>query len=144
MPSFPGLQEPLSDGVVSVRPSAERDIPEVLIAYQDDPGLPARLGEDRAPSGAALGRRSERAQENLEAGRCTTFTVVEMGRDVCRGEVRVDDVDWADGRAAVRVWVVPGLRGQGVGKRAHALVCRWLRAECGLTGECGGLGRAGG
>ena len=36
MASFPDLQVPLSDGGVSVRMSAERDIPEILIAYQDD------------------------------------------------------------------------------------------------------------
>ena len=59
MPSFPGLEQPLTDGVVSVRLSAERDIPEVLIAYQDDRGLHLALGEDRPPSGAALGRRAD-------------------------------------------------------------------------------------
>jgi RimJ/RimL family protein N-acetyltransferase len=136
MPSFPGLEQPLSDGVVSVRRSAERDIPEVLIAYQDDRGLHLALGEDRPPSGAALGRRAELAELDLLEGRAMTFTVLRAGSDICRGEVRVSDVDWERRRADLRVWVAPAIRRQGIGSAAHALVREWLRRECGLAGEC--------
>jgi RimJ/RimL family protein N-acetyltransferase len=136
MPSFPGLEQPLTDGVVSVRLSAERDIPEVLIAYQDDRGLHLALGEDRPPSGAALGRRAELAELDLLEGRAVTFTVLRADSDTCRGEVRVSGVDWERRRADLTVWVAPALRRQGVGGAAHNLVRDWLRQECGLTGEC--------
>src|SRR6516225_8543725 len=46
MPPIPEFHEPLSDGQVVLRLAAERDIPEILIAYQDDPQLHVRLGED--------------------------------------------------------------------------------------------------
>jgi RimJ/RimL family protein N-acetyltransferase len=136
MPSFPSLQAPLSDGVVAVRPSAERDIPEILIAYQDDRRLHQALGEDRPPTGAALGSRAERAPDELEAGRLLTLTILQQGSDVCRGEVRVAGVDWDNRRAVMRVWIAPSLRGQGLARRAQALASRWLSDQCGLDPVC--------
>jgi RimJ/RimL family protein N-acetyltransferase len=136
MASFPDLEVPLTDGVVSVRLSAERDIPEILIAYQDDSSLPDSLGEARPPSGAMLGQRSEQAADDLLSGRRATFTILEAGSDTCRGEVRVGDIDWEDHRAALLVWVAPQRRGCGVGRRAHDLVRRWLADTCGLAGDC--------
>ena len=138
MPSFPRLDAPLSDCVVALRPSAERDIPEILIAYQDDRGLHRALGEDRPPSGAALGSRAERATDELRAGRVLTLTVLEQGSDVCRGEVRIADVDWEARRAVLRVWITPDLRGQGFAGRAHALASAWCSRECGLDLICAG------
>src|SRR6516164_7166506 len=55
MSPFPRLADPLTDGQVVLRDYAERDIPEILIAYQDDPRLHQRLGQNRPPSGAELG-----------------------------------------------------------------------------------------
>jgi RimJ/RimL family protein N-acetyltransferase len=136
MPSFPVSPEPLTDGVVSLRRSAERDIPEVLIAYQDDPGLHRSLGEPRPPSGAILGRRAELARHELDEGRAITFTIVLAGSDICQGEVRVAEADWAGGHAVLRVWVAPQLRGRGLGRRAHALARAWLQQACGLSGVC--------
>ncbi len=136
MPSFPSLDAPLSDGVVALRRSTERDIPEILIAYQDDRQLHDTLGEDRPPSGAVLGSRAERATDELRAGRLLTLTVLQEGSDVCRGEVRIADVDWENRRAVLRVWITPALRGQGLARRAHALVSHWLSRESGLDAVC--------
>ena len=136
MPSFPAAPEPLTDGVVMLRLSAERDIPEVLIAYQDDPTLHQALGEDRPPSGAILGRRVERAQDELARGGSLTFTIVQSGSDTCRGEVRVTETDWPGGQAVLLIWVAPQLRGRGLAGRAHALARDWLARACGLTAVC--------
>ncbi|MFL5824784.1 MAG: GNAT family N-acetyltransferase [Solirubrobacteraceae bacterium] len=136
MPFLPLLEEPLSDGVVTLRASAERDIPEVLIAYQDDPELHGALGEQRPPSGAALGRRAERAEDDRLAGLAITLAILESGSDLCRGEVRVDEVDWGSRTAALRVWVAPQARGQGLGRRAHELVREWLGERCHLEVRC--------
>ena len=54
MPRIPAPTEPLTNEHVIVRLSAERDLPEILIAYQDDPQLHVMLGEQRPPSGAQL------------------------------------------------------------------------------------------
>lgn len=138
MPPFPSMEAPLSDGVVVLRPSAERDIPEILIAYQDDCRLHRALGEDRPPTGAGLGSRVERAPDELRAGRLLTLTILQEGSDVCCGEVRFVEADWENRRAVVRVWVAPAVRGQGLARRAHVLASRWLSDACGLDAVCPG------
>ena len=132
MPSFPELREPLTDSVVSVRFAAERDIPEVLIAYQDDPALHLRMGQARPPSGAELGRRAERAEADRVAGRRLALTLVEPGEDTCRGQIYVYQVDWDHARADLAVWVAPQVRGRGLGARALGLVAPWLLRTSGL------------
>lgn len=138
MPSFPAPDAPLTDGVVTLRLSAERDIPEVLIAYQDDPGLVAAMGEHRPPTGAALGSRSERAAETMAAGHAIVFSILEAGSDLCLGEVRVSVVDWHDGLARLTVWLAPASRGRGLASRAVGLASDWLQRRCGLSPTCQG------
>ncbi len=132
MPSFPSPPVPFSDGVVALRLSAERDIPEVLIAYQDDPQLHLRLGQERPPSGAELGRRTELAAAQREAGESLVLTILEHGADICRGQLGVHEVDWENRRAELAVWVAPHYRGRGTARRALALAGRWLLTDCGL------------
>jgi RimJ/RimL family protein N-acetyltransferase len=132
MPSFPELRAPLTDGPVAVRFSAERDIPEVLIAHQDDPELHLRMGEERPPSGAELGRRAERAEADRVIGQGLTLTILEQGEDTCRGQLHVDHVDWDNSRAELGIWVAPARRGHGLARRALALTATWLLRECGF------------
>lgn len=132
MPWFPELVAPLSDGRVTVRLAAERDIPEVLIAYQDDPDLHRRMAEERPPSGAELGRRAERAETERRGGRGLTLTVLQAGDDICRGQIYVHQVDWENLQAELGMWISPGWRGQGMGRRSLVLVGAWLLRECGL------------
>jgi RimJ/RimL family protein N-acetyltransferase len=132
MPPLPNLEHPLSDGDVLVRLAAERDIPEVLIAYQDDPQLHLRMGLERPPSGAELGRLAERAEADRAAGRAMTLTIVTSGSDVCAGQVNVHQVDSEHARAELGVWVAPQARGRGLASRALRLVAIWLLREAGL------------
>jgi RimJ/RimL family protein N-acetyltransferase len=132
MPALPDLDQPLHDGRVALRFGSERDIPEILIAHQDDPELHARLREPRPPSGAELGRRAERAPAERAAGARATLTILESGSDVCRGQIDVCELDWDHQRAELQIWVVPQSRRTGLGHRALALVGRWLLDECGL------------
>jgi RimJ/RimL family protein N-acetyltransferase len=115
MHSFPDLVRPLRSERVTLRFESERDIPEVLIAHQDDPTLHARLGLHRPPSGAELGGRIERAAGERAAGNAVRFTILEPGSDVCRGQLDVHRVDWDDLRAEAGIWVAPGFRGRGGG-----------------------------
>jgi RimJ/RimL family protein N-acetyltransferase len=132
MPALPEPQEPLTDGVVSLRLYAERDIPEILIAYQDDPQLHLRLGEDRPPTGAQLGRQSEEAARKLAEGAGVSLTISESGSDVCRGQVNVQHINWEHARAEVGLWLAPQVRRRGLGAPALRLAAGWLLAACGL------------
>jgi ribosomal-protein-alanine N-acetyltransferase len=132
MPAIPELPEPLSDGTVSLRFSAERDIPEVLIAYQDDPTLHLRLGEERPPSGAQLGSRFERAAVDRAAGVRAALAVLEPGSDRCRGDLLVYQFDWNHLRAELGLWLAPQVRGRGYATHALRLAADWLFSACGL------------
>ncbi len=132
MASFPDLEVPLSDGGVSLRMATERDIPEVLIAYQDDPRLHLLMGTPRPPSGAELGRRAERAQDDRLAGRAISLTILEDEDDTCVGQIDVHHVEWEHARAELGVWVAPAHRGRGVARRALRLAGPWLLVEAGL------------
>lgn len=132
MPAIPELNESLSDDLLSLRLSAERDIPEILIAYQDDPDLHRRMGEEKPPSGAELGRREERAADERAAGSTLTFTILECRSDVCRGQIYVHHIDWENRRAELGIWLAPQVRGRGWARAALALACRWLFESCGF------------
>lgn len=133
MPAIPELTEPLSDGHASVRLAAERDIPEVLIAHQEDRRLAAALGLERPPSGAQLGRAMEEAPAHRTAGSEVTFTILEPGSDECRGQIHAERFDWEHAHADVGVWVTPGARRRGLGSHALALAADWLIETCELV-----------
>ena len=62
MPSIPEPPDRIGDELIELRPIAEWDIPEVLIAHQDDRELHRRLGLSKPPTGAQLGSEVERAE----------------------------------------------------------------------------------
>jgi RimJ/RimL family protein N-acetyltransferase len=132
MPSFPDLSEPLSGSAAALRPVAERDIPEVLIAHQDDPRLYERMGLERPPSGAELGRRIEGEPAERATGTGVWLTIVAVDGDECCGQLDVHDVDWDHRRADVGIWVAPRQRGRGMAADALRLAGRWLLETSGL------------
>jgi RimJ/RimL family protein N-acetyltransferase len=133
MSSFPRLADPLIDGGVALRDYEQRDIPEILIAYQDDPRLHLLSGEHRPPSGAELGSRAEREASARDAGERATLTVLEPGDDTFRGQVRVENVDWDHRRAELTIWLAPQARGRGLGRGALRLSGEWLLETCELA-----------
>jgi ribosomal-protein-alanine N-acetyltransferase len=132
MPSIPHLIEPLSDGRVRVRDAADRDIPEILIAYQDDPDLHVRLGEERPPSGAELGRLADAERDERAAGVRAALTILTGSDDVCRGQIYVHQIGWEDRRADLGMWVALEHRGRGLAGAALRLVAPWLLRHAGL------------
>lgn len=133
MPEIPELSDPLSDGQVSIRAAAERDIPEILIAYQEDPLLAAALGLGGPPSGAQLGRAMEEAPARRAAGAGVTLTILEAGSDDCRGQIQAERFDWEHAHADLWIWVTPHARGRGLGRHALVLAARWLIDACALV-----------
>jgi RimJ/RimL family protein N-acetyltransferase len=132
MSAIPTPSGPLSDGQVELRLAAERDIPEVLIAFQDDPAMYLRLGMEKPPSGAQLGSRSEAREARREAGEAVEFTVLEPGLDVCRGQVYATGFDWRHRRAEIGIWLAPQVRRRGWAARVLRLVAEWLISACGI------------
>ena len=126
MPSLPFLEDPIADQGVALRDTAERDIPEILIAHQDDPELYIRLGLPRPPSGAELGRQIEEAAGERRRGIRARLTIVEASSDEFRGGIVVHSPDWENARAELGVWVVPAARGEGLARAALRLVAGWL------------------
>jgi RimJ/RimL family protein N-acetyltransferase len=132
MPTIPQPPERSGDQLVELREIAEWDIPEVLIAHQDDRDLYRRLGLQKPPTGAQLGSEVDHAEAERLAGSSVKLTIVEPGANDCRGRVEVDDFDWEQGSARVRVWAAPQVRGRGYEQRAAELVSEWLRSGVGL------------
>src|SRR5437660_11379240 len=125
MAAIPELAQPLSDGIVSLRPYAERDIPEILIAYQDDPELHLRLGQEKPPSGAQLGHRAEIETEERAAGVHATLTILEPGADTCRGQVNIHQIDWDHALAELGLRVAPQVRRRRAGPSALRRAPGW-------------------
>ncbi|MBO0768241.1 MAG: hypothetical protein J2O48_06105, partial [Solirubrobacterales bacterium] len=132
MATVPALAEPLSDGVITLRRISDWDIPDILIAFQDDPEMAAGLGLARAPSGADLGSEVERSDASWEAGR-PQLTLTRAGSDDCIGRLEIDLA-----ARACQIWVSPGQRGRGYARRALALAGDWLGAGAGCQQlQCG-------
>ncbi len=132
MPTIPQPPDRLGDELVELREIAAWDIPEVLIAHQDDPDLHRRLGRAKAPTGAELGREVEQAERERLSGSSVKLAIVEPGGNDCRGRVEVDEIDWARGAATLRVWSAPQVRGRAYEQHAAAIASEWLRAGVGL------------
>jgi RimJ/RimL family protein N-acetyltransferase len=123
---------PLTDGHVTLRLAAERDIPEVLIAHQDDAELHVRRGLPKPPSGADLGRAMEAAPAHRAQGISETLTIIEPGDDECLGQIYIHEIEWQHLRAELGIWLAPKARGRGLGERALRLTASWLIDAWGL------------
>lgn len=132
MPPIPPPPERIVGESIELRAIAEWDIPEVLIAHQDDRELHRWLAMPKPPSGAELGREVEQAEAQRLSGASIKLTIVEPGRNDCLGRVEVSGIDWEQSTADVRVWVAPRWRGRGYERRAAELAGEWLRAGAGL------------
>ena len=132
MPPIPEPPSRLSDELIELRAIAEWDIPDVLIAYQDDRSLHSALGQERSPTGAQLGSQIERSEALRQAGEAISLTLVEPGRNDCRGRIDVFAFDWERKRAELTVWVAPDFRGRAFADQALALAIAWLKRDVGL------------
>ncbi len=128
MAPIPALESPLSDDLVAIRDAAERDIPEILIAYQDDPSMHVWFGAERPPSGAELGRQMEREAELRASGVRATWAILEPGSDVYRGQVNLHHIDSEHARGELGIWLAPQVRGRGLARNALRLISGWLFA----------------
>jgi RimJ/RimL family protein N-acetyltransferase len=132
MAGLPLLTTALESEALRLRDFAERDIPEILIAYEDDPEMHRRLLQERPPSGAQLGRLAETEVADRAAGSRATLTILDPAGDLCLGQVAVHHLDREHARAELSLWVAPQARRRGLGCGALRLADRWLLDGCGI------------
>jgi RimJ/RimL family protein N-acetyltransferase len=126
MPAIPEPPERLGDEVIELRAITEWDIPDTLIAFEDDRQLHTRIGWAKPPTGAQLGREIEAVLGERLAGNAVRFTIVERGGRDWRGRVTLRGFDWEQASALLEVFLAPGARARGYEQRAVELASRWL------------------
>jgi RimJ/RimL family protein N-acetyltransferase len=126
MPSIPQPPERLGDDLIELREIAEWDIPDTLIAFEDDRELHRRIGWRKPPTGAQLGMEVEHELEERLAGNALRLTLVERGGRDWRGRLTLYGFDWGEASASLQVFMAPAARGRGYEQRAVGLVSRWL------------------
>jgi RimJ/RimL family protein N-acetyltransferase len=111
---------PLTDGVVTLRPPDERDLPAIEQGIAD-PEVVRWIGPTEDPAGETLDLDRSRWTEGTGA----TFSI--CANDDCVGQVWVDL--GGSGRGEVGYWLLPEARGKGLATRSVRLISRWaLRA----------------
>jgi RimJ/RimL family protein N-acetyltransferase len=115
---------PLSDGVVSLRPPREDDLPATERGIVD-PDVVRYIG----PSDSA-GEVLDRNRSRWAEGSGATFSIVEQD-DACLGHVWLNLRD--DDRASVGYWLLPEARGNGFAVRSVRLISGWAFRDLGLA-----------
>jgi RimJ/RimL family protein N-acetyltransferase len=126
------IPDGLADERIALRAIAERDIPDILNAHEQDAGLARLIGMARPPSAAELGRAIDHAPADLHAGARVELTITRTGEDDLRGVVVLHSIAWERGTAAVGIWVAPWARRRGLGLRALRLASDWAFSGLGL------------
>lgn len=129
---LPLPEPPLTDGIVTLRPLLDADMPEVA-AWGQDPllvrwsGVPVDQTADRA---RAFFRRAEEARQ---AGLMVALAIVDPQSDRVLGSCdvrRPDPFDLCIGELGYVL--VASARGRGVATRAVRLLTEWSFAELGM------------
>lgn len=123
---------PLSDGVVSLRPWTEADVPTIAEACRDEEiarwldsvPQPYTLADARAY--VALTRRGWK-EETLAA-----FAITDALTGEVLGSVGVSVVDREQAVAEIGYWVKRQARRRGAATRAVRLASRWALEQCGV------------
>ena len=123
--------EPLSDGVVSLRPWRLADASAVAAACQD----PEIQRWTRVPSPYSDADACEWLESQPRRwlnGESAEFAVVDAVSGDVLACVGLVDIEWDDRRAEIGYWVVAGARRRGVARRAVLLLCDWAFREVDL------------
>ena len=118
----------LTDGVVTLRPFREDDVPTIVVACSDPetarfvPVIPVPYTQADAEAYLRL------ADELRNAGERLPFAVAAAGSDELVGAIdaRLGEV------GSIGYWVHPASRGGGVATRALVLLSRWAVTEGGV------------
>jgi [ribosomal protein S5]-alanine N-acetyltransferase len=116
---------PLSDGVITLRAVADRDLDAVRRVF-GDPSWMRWFGP-----GHSAEEHIERVQRDWRDGTEVWFAICDAGGDEYRGELAVRPE--ADSRAIVEYWLVAEGRGGGRATRAVRLASAWALGQGGVA-----------
>ncbi|GAA2155582.1 hypothetical protein GCM10009826_16760 [Humibacillus xanthopallidus] len=127
--AFPDVAswEPLTDGVVTVRPLTAADWPVLLAESNNDESL--KWGFDGRPLTEAEARhKTAEAVREWRRGRVARFVIADADSGAGAGVLMVIRMG-PPGIGVVGYGVVPDFRGRGFTSRALTLVCGWVFAH---------------
>jgi RimJ/RimL family protein N-acetyltransferase len=121
----------LSDERVSVRPLANRDVPDLVSACADPEiprwtRVPSPYTREDAERFVAIAATEAAAGEGLALAVCDAAT------DRLVGTIGLMEIDRERGRAEIGYWTAAPARGRGITSRAVVLVRDWAAAELGV------------
>jgi ribosomal-protein-alanine N-acetyltransferase len=117
---------PLSDGVVTLRPPDERDLPAIDLGVHD-PDVVRWLGQPESSAADLLALNRTR----WVAG-SPTFSICESN-DVCVGHCWVNRSSSDATVGSIGYWLLPCARGRGLATRAVHLLTGWTVHDLGIT-----------
>lgn len=121
-----------SDGVVTLRPLAEKDFAAYVGAFDEDPELANMLGVEDDPTDDSLRTQMDREWFDPPLLRGYEWVIADAETDEFLGVIMLHSCFWNWGRAETGFWVAPAARGHGVMSRALALMQEWCFDELGL------------
>jgi RimJ/RimL family protein N-acetyltransferase len=132
MPALP-LPEGVARDGVALRRMRARDAAPFAQAFKDDPQLGVFVGMDEDPTESWVRRFIARQPRLRARGDYLGLTVTDETGKPFLGHVMLHSVAWHHQRAEVGYWLVPGARGQGVGKAAVGALVDWAFAALDLA-----------
>lgn len=125
MATFSLPAHPLGDGVVTLRPWTEADLPAIEAATRD----PEIIRRNRLPQSFDARAWFEQSSVEQEEGRSVRLLIVDPGTDRLLGSLSLMAYGDDPAGAELGLWTVADERGRGIGGRAVRLVCDWALAE---------------
>lgn len=134
--ALPDLREPLTDGVVNVRPQRPDDAP-MLVAAAADPDyqrwLPASVAAAQRPTAGSVRARLARVDDHWLAGSQAACTVLAVATGEPVGTVSLRMTEPELGTAQLGWSTAPAHRGRGYAPRGARLLARWAFDVVGIS-----------
>jgi RimJ/RimL family protein N-acetyltransferase len=124
MPQIPLPDPALSDGVVSLRPFTEADVPVITAACRD-PEIPRWTAIPSPYTELDAREYVSRAPRDRIAGRELSLAVVDANDGHLIGSVGLARFSWDDRKAEIGYWIAPQARQRSAGTRATRLLSSW-------------------
>ena len=124
MPPLPVPDDLRQDGIALRRLRAS-DAAPFARAFREDPRLGVLIGAEEDPTESGVRRFIARQPRLRARGEFLGLAVTDDSGRPFLGHVMLHTVDFKHRRAEVGYWLVPAVRGRGVGKVAVSLLVEW-------------------